>query len=170
MSTQTHQVIYAISLEDASVGGVEWRYKRADRDELLRTGVAGYELDQLVPFELRVPVGIRNEVITRLVDEAVWCKHPALMRISPEQEGLRVKCIDDVLAEVAQRFGIVIQHDGNDNWWYQVDTSGYVPLSQNLLQTLQDTRGKHFVDNSADGMYRWDERCEETLAILEDTP
>lgn len=37
---------------------------------------------------------------------------------------------------------------------------------QSLLRAVQDTRGKHYIDNSAPGMLAWDERCNRVLEVL----
>lgn len=70
--TQAMQTIYAVALEDDSVGGVEWRFNRVDRDNLLVTGVPGYGLNQLVPFEFEIEVGATNDEITARADELMW--------------------------------------------------------------------------------------------------
>lgn len=72
-TTQTPmQTIYAVSIEDPSVGGVEWRYSKDERDALLRDGIPGYTTEQLAPFDFQIAADATHEQITDLADELMW--------------------------------------------------------------------------------------------------
>jgi len=64
------KTIYCIALEGGSVGGVEWRSKKGDRDAVI--GTFGFE--QEIPFEIEVEDDATREEITDAVDEAYWNK------------------------------------------------------------------------------------------------
>ncbi len=69
---QPLQTIYAISLEDESVGGVNWYFSKQKRDQALLHGIDGYTTDQLVPFEFQIPEGATHDEITDMADTLMW--------------------------------------------------------------------------------------------------
>ena len=62
--------IYCIALEGGAIGGVNWYYRKEDRDAAL--GKTGARIE--VEFSMTVPDGSEHDEIDSLADDFYWNK------------------------------------------------------------------------------------------------